>query len=68
MENTARSDEERIPMELINGKIVMMSPRPRVDHTRVSGELYRIFSTALKGKRCEAFPDGVDVYVSRPSS
>ena len=33
MENTARSDEERIPMELINGKIVMMSPRPRVDHT-----------------------------------
>ena len=63
MENTARSDEERIPMELINGKIVMMSPRPRVDHTRVSGEIYRIFSTALKGKRCEAFPDGVDVYL-----
>ena len=63
MENTARPEEERIPMELINGKIVMMSPCPRVDHTRVSGAIYRIFSNALQGKRCEAFPDGVDVYL-----
>ena len=63
MENVAFFDEEQIPMELINGKIVMMSPRPRVNHTRVAGTIYRIFSAALKGKRCEAFPDGVDLYL-----
>ena len=63
MENAAFFDEEQIPMELINGKIVMMSPRPRVNHTRVAGTIYRIFSAALKGKRCEAFPDGVDLYL-----
>lgn len=63
MENAAFFDEEQIPMELINGKIVMMSPRPRVNHTRVAGTIYRIFSAALKGKSCEAFPDGVDLYL-----
>ena len=63
MENAAFFDEEQIPMELINGKIVMMSPRPRVNHTRVAGTIYRIFSAALKGKRCEAFPDGIDLYL-----
>ena len=63
MENAAFFDEEQIPMELINGKIVMMSPRPRVNHTRVAGTIYRIFSAALKGKRCEAFPDDVDLYL-----
>lgn len=56
-------DDNEIPMELINGKIVMMSPRPGLDHTRVSGAIYRIFSNALEGKRCEAFPDGVDLYL-----
>lgn len=63
MENAVFFDEEQIPMELINGKIVMMSPRPRVNHTRVAGSIYQIFSVALKGKRCEAFPDGVDLYL-----
>ena len=63
MENVAFFDEEQIPMELINGKIVMMSPRPRVNHTRISGNIYSIFKNALKGKQCEAFPDGIDLYL-----
>ena len=50
--------------ELIDGKIVAMSPRPRVDHTRISVNIYHIFRKYLKGKRCEPFPDGVDLYLS----
>lgn len=50
--------------ELINGKLVAMSPRPLVNHTRASGNIHTIFNTYLKGKPCEAFPDGVDLYLS----
>ena len=63
MDNTARFDEDDIPMELINGKIVMMSPRPKIDHMRVAWAIYKIFDHALKGKRYEAFADGIDVYL-----
>ena len=63
MESTARSDEERIPMELVGGKVVMMSPRPRIDHMRVAWAIYKSFDRALEGKSCEAFADGVDVYL-----
>ncbi len=50
-------------IEKINGKIYMMSPRPRVDHNRICTNISREFSLYLKGKRCEAFSDGVDVYL-----
>lgn len=64
MGQAARTTDDEIRTELIDGKIVMMSPRPRVDHMRVGGRIYRIFDEALQGKRCEAFPDGVDVFLN----
>lgn len=49
--------------ELIDGKIVMMSPRPRISHNRVCTAISREFSSYLKGKPYEAFSDGVDVFL-----
>lgn len=49
--------------ELIDGVIVLMSPRPCLDHVIVSGNIYRIFANYLKGKKCIAFPDGADLYL-----
>ncbi len=51
--------------ELIDGKVVLMSPRPTVNHTRVAGNIYNLFSAYLKGKRCEPFPDGVELYLTK---
>lgn len=61
MENLASGDEDNF--ELINGRAVMMSPRPSVDHNRVVSNLSRIFQIYLRGKRCEAFFDGVEVHL-----
>ena len=51
--------------EILGGKIVSMSPRPVINHNRIAGNIYRIFSSFLKGKPCEAFGDGVDLYLSK---
>ncbi len=67
MDNLSRIDDykndDEFKIELIDGKITMMSPRPRITHARVSGRVFREFSVYLKGKKCEAFGDGVDVYL-----
>lgn len=65
MENLAYKDDinSKIRMELIEGKVVMMSPRPRIEHARACGRIYRQFGNYLDGKKCEAFGDGVDVYL-----
>lgn len=63
MSNLAYIDDYKERFELIDGKIVMMSPRPRIDHSRALGNIFREFSIYLKGKKCEAFADGVDVYL-----
>lgn len=55
--------EER-PFEILGGKMVSMSPRPAINHNRIAGNIYRIFSLFLKGKSCEAFGDGVDLFLS----
>ena len=62
--NLAYKDDawEKRPEELINGE-VEMSPRPSENHSRVSGNIYRLFSNYLNGRRCEPFGDGVDVYL-----
>jgi Uma2 family endonuclease len=62
--NTNLAYQEEIWEELIDGKIVAMSPRPAVNHTRVSGMIYYIFQSYLKGKRCIPFPDGIDLYLT----
>ena len=61
MENLAYQDETW--SELIDGKIVMMSPRPAVDHNTVVTNLSRILGNYLEGKRCIVFSDGVDVHL-----
>ena len=65
MDNLAYINDEagKIRMELIEGKVVMMSPRPRIEHARACGRIYRQFGNYLDGKYCEAFGDGVDVYI-----
>lgn len=50
-------------LEKIDGKIVMIPPRPAINHNRVSGNIFSEFRTYLKGKTCEAFSDGVDVFL-----
>ena len=50
--------------EKLNGQIILMSPRPSVNHNRVSGNIYHIFRSYLKGKTCKAFTDGVDVFLT----
>ena len=56
--------QETVWEELIGGKPVSMSPRPTTEHTRVSGNIYNLFANYLKGRQCEPFPDGVEVYLS----
>lgn len=50
--------------ELIDGKVVAMSPPPTTNHIFISGNIYRIFSSFLKGKKCVAFPDGAGLYLT----
>lgn len=67
MDNLAYTDEysDEVRFELIDNKIVMMSPRPRIDHNRACTNIVREFSLKLKGKICEAFGDGVDLYLDK---
>lgn len=55
--------QEEPKKELLNGKTVMMAGAS-VNHNRVAGNIYYSFRSYLKGKKCEAFSDGVDVYLT----
>jgi Uma2 family endonuclease len=66
MKNLAYVDP--VPSEKINGEIIMMSPRPVINHLRVIGNIYHIFTGYLKGKRCEAFADGADVHLDEKNT
>lgn len=56
---------EEVWDELINGEVVGMSPRPTINHNRTAGNIYRLFSSHLNGRKCEAFMDGVDLYLTK---
>ena len=56
--------KEYLREELLDGKVVAMSPRPVVNHNVVSGNIHNIFKNYLKGKPCRTFADGVDVYLT----
>lgn len=56
--------QEEVWDEMINGKIILMSPRPSTNHNRISSNIYSIFRNFLKGKTCEAIADGMDLYLS----
>lgn len=48
-------------VELIKGKIMLMSPAPNVSHQRIERDLLVIIDKHLRGKRCEIFPAPFDV-------
>jgi len=56
--------KDDLPSELLNGQIVAMSPRPTVNHNRISENIYSIFRVLLKRNTCTVFGDGYDVYLS----
>ena len=61
-ENPAYRDDRR--QELINGEIVMMSPRPSWNHNRVAFNFAHIFEKYLYGKKCTSIADGMDLYLT----
>lgn len=61
--NLAYQDEPRD--ELINGQIVMMSPRPSNSHCTVAENLFFIFRKHLQGRTCRPLADGRDVYLTK---
>ena len=48
-------------VELIKGKIMLMSPAPNVNHQRIERNLLVEIDKYLKSKRCEVFPAPFDV-------
>lgn len=59
--NLAYQEEPR--EEMLDGNIYMMSS-PSVNHNRVAFHIATAFQARLKGKPCEAFADGTDVYLT----
>lgn len=60
--NLAYQEEPRD--EMLNNRIILMSPRPLVNHNRIAFNIARIFANKLDGKPCETFSDGTDVYLT----
>ncbi len=60
--NLAYQDEIRD--ELIDGKLVAMSPRPVVNHNRIAFRIAHLFENYLDGRKCIALADGVDVHLT----
>lgn len=59
--NLAYQEEPR--EEMLNGKIYMILS-PCVNHNRVASNIYYIFCNYLKGRTCEAFANGTNVYLT----
>ena len=59
--NLAYQDERR--EELIDGKVVMMAPASS-NHNRIAGNIFSMFHQYLKGRKCEPFGDGENVYLT----
>ena len=51
--------------ELIDGKIVAMSPRPGWNHISIAANIYNLFANYLHGKKCTAIPDGCDLFLTK---
>ena len=48
-------------VELIKGKVLQMSPAPRVRHQKISFRLNTLIGTALQGNACQGFAAPFDV-------
>ncbi len=62
--NTNLAYQEYFQEELIDGKIVAMSPRPAFNHNQISSNIYRLFANHLKKRKCTAIADGMDLYLT----
>lgn len=60
--NLAYCDE--YPTELINGRIVMMSPSPVSNHFLAAGNIFSIFQHYLRGKKCTPYFDGFELFLT----
>jgi Uma2 family endonuclease len=54
---------DTLPVELLDGVITSMSPRPSANHNIVSSNIYRIFSNFLRKNTCSAYADGMEVHL-----
>ena len=60
--NLAYQDDRR--EELINGKVVAMSPRPTFNHNQISYNIATTFANYLRGRICTPIADGMDLYLT----
>ena len=51
--------------ELINGKLVAMSPSPAWNHVAIAGNIYRLLGNYLEGRKCTAIPGGFDLHLTK---
>jgi Uma2 family endonuclease len=56
-------DLEAFKEEFIDGKVYYMSPSANPKHGRAIGNIYFVFKSYLRGKRCQVFTDTIDVYL-----
>ena len=61
-ENLAYQEEPR--EERIDGKVVMMSPRPSFNHNQVAFNIANLFANYLRGHKCTPIADGMDLYLT----
>ena len=59
MSNFAYVDD--VGYEILNGKIVSLSPRANPRHSEVSGNIHAIFHSYLRGKKCKVYMESPDV-------
>ena len=60
--NLAYEFEEGRLSEIIGGKVVMMAS-PSLNHNRVAGNIYNLFSNYLQDRPCEPFQDGASLFL-----
>lgn len=53
----------KLKIELIDGKIFTIAPRPKIKHAIVCGNIASEFRSYLKGKTCRVFCHGVNVFL-----
>ena len=56
-------DLKEFKEEIIDGKVYYMSPSANPRHGRVIGNIYFVFKSYLRGKKCQVFTDTIDVYL-----
>ena len=61
--NSNLAYQEEFREELVGGEFVMMSPAFS-NHNRIAGNIFSLFHHYLKGRSCEPFGDGEDVYLT----